>query len=713
MFRSIYILIIFSLVLAACGGNVATVPATETPVASTPSPLPTTATTDALTFTVTPTSTPIPPTVDLAKLPTRTPQPPAVCPAANDQARIPLAGVFKNKKAVYYDARQAVLDFLNAGGNPQMAIDKLAENSVTARQMDITHDGIKEFFLPSGYYTIFGCKDGQYVTLLDIPPTENTEMAAVLLVIQDLNLNGVPELLIGQAQYSDRATYRLLEWDGSQLASLTPVEFSEKGVKVYIDDQVIYTIGQSNARKGALVGNYEVLDTDSNGLLDVVIRAGVYQEPTSSSDLEDTIVLMWNGTSYVVGEVSKEFTPTPEPTSTPLPFSATCSNKVPSLRYTPPSDPSYKALIQAITDFLNAGGQPELLKSYYKTTIQDLNNDSALEILVIKSLIAGIYLFSCQNGKYAYTEVYAGFGGGNSINILSLTDNNKNGLPEIFMKEIGCFNNRCGALSVVEWDGEKFAQIIKDTAWNGEVVSYATMHEPANAYLKDLDNDGIKELVWIGELPPSWHGDHWADYPQRLATHVFKWDGTNYAAQPVEYAPPEYRFQAVHDGDNYAKGGAYEKALKSYQLAIESESLEWWTEERRDYIIGPYGYGPCAETGASCPPPAPDPNERPILSAYSAFRIMLVHLLTNNPSEAEKTYQELLSTYSGTPASPILNMAAAFWAEYQASQNISQACQKAVISIKDQKEVLGILSGKGSFQSFNYEYSPEEVCPFK
>ncbi|GEM_PF-1911632 len=710
------LMLFFSFILTACA-QMTPVPTVQAELPTATAELASSTATHTPTITLSPTSTQIPPTptVDLAKLPTRTPQPPASCPEANDKARIPLAGVFKNKKAAYHDARQAVLDFLNAGGNPKMVIDKLAENGVTARQMDITYDGIKEFFLPSGYYTIFGCKDGQYVTFLDIPPTAHTEMAAVLLLIQDLNLNGVPELLIGQAQYSDRAMYRLLEWDGTKLANLTPVKFSEKGVKVYIDDQVIHTIGQSNARKGALVGNYEVLDTDSNGLQDVVIRAGVYQEPTSSSDLEDTIVLKWDGQSYVVGEVSREFTPTPEPTSTPLPFSATCSIKVPSLRYTPPSDPSSTVHIQTITDFLNAGGQPENLKSYYKTTIQDLNNDSAPEILVIisQSSFPTIYLFSCQNGKYTDTEFFANDGASNSINVLSLTDNNKNGFPEIFVKHIGCFNNRCGGLFVVEWDGKKFAQKIRDVGWDGEIVSYTRMSEPANAYLKDLDNDGIKELVWTGELPPSWHGDYWAYYPQRLATHVFKWDGANYAAQPVEYAPPEYRFQAVHDGDSYAKGGAYEKALKSYQLAIESENLGWWTEERRDYIIGPYGFGPCAETGASCPPPAPDPNERPILSAYATFRMMLVHLLTNNPAEAEKTYQELLSSYAGTPAGPIIEMAITFWTEYQVSQNISQSCQKAITSIKPQKDVLDILAGRGSFQGISYGNKPEEVCPFK
>src|SRR5262245_3692473 len=103
------------------------------------------------------------------------------------------------------------------------------------------------------------------------------------------------------------------------------------------------------------------------------------------------------------------------------------------------------------------------------------------------------------------------------------------------------------------------------------------MDEPNDAYLRDLDGDGIAELIWTGEVSPEWHGDYWAFYPQRLATHVFRWDGVNYTAQLVEYSAPQFRFQAVQDGDMYSKAGFYEKALESYQLAITSDRLKWWT----------------------------------------------------------------------------------------------------------------------------------------
>lgn len=702
--------------LAACV-PAATIPsATPTPqkVVATSTTQPTTVPT--ATATLAPTKTPVPatPTPDLAHLPTRTPQPPAACPPVDAKLRISLGSVFKNKKAAYHDARQTVLDFLNAGGDPQLAIQKLAENGVTASQLDITQDGIKEFFLPSGYLTILGCQHGKYATLLEIAPTEHTEIAAVPLVIQDLNLNGVPELFIGQAQYSDEAMYRLLEWDGSKLANLIPSKFEKNNTKIYIDDQIVYTIGQSNAQKGALLGNYEIVDTDGNGLKEVVIHAGVYQNWFASSDLEDTLVLKWDGQSYRVGEVSKEATPTPEPTFTPWPYSATCSNKAPQLKYQRQEN---QVLIKSIVNFLNAGGTQEELNRHFIVTSRDLNNDTAPEVVLIDWYLGdvSIYIFSCQDGKYMDTATFPNDTISSDITILAIADNNRNGFPELFIKDMGWGFIPYGYLDIVEWDGAKFTHRISETPGTG-YGNYAEINSFVDVAIKDLDNDGIKELTWKGFFYPNESPDHWFYYPLRSETHVYKWDGANYTAQSVEYAKPEYRFQALQDGDSYAKAGQYDKALKSYELVTQSTGLGWWTEERKNYILGQHDLGPCAEKGANCPPPTPDSNERPILSAYAAFRRMLVQLLTHQQTEAEKTYQDLLSTYlPGKPGYPIVEMSTAFWTEYQASQSIEKSCTKAVADIQAQTDILGILSGgaKHSMQGIDYEGKPEEVCPFK
>jgi hypothetical protein len=718
---ALYIFIILS--LAACAAPTPA-PSTSTPKIATTTAIPQPTKIPTSLSTSTSTSIPITPTVGLAQLPTRTPQPPAACPQVNAKLRISLGLVFKDKKATYHDARQTVLDFLNEGGDPQLAIQKLAENGVTASQMDITNDGVKEFFLPSGYFTIFGCQGGKYATLLDLAPTEDTEIAAVPLLIQDFNLNGVPELFIGQAQHSDQAMYRLLEWDGSKLANLAPTEFQKDNTKIYIDKQIIYTIGQSNAQKGALLGNYEIVDTDGNGLKEIIIHAGVYKNWFDSSSLEDTIILKWDGKSYAVGKVSKEATPTQIPTLSPDQFLADCSNINSNIRYTYNETMNWDSLQQSILDFLNRGGKPELLKSYFPVMVEDLNNDKIPEILIIYNfayVASRVNIYGCVNGKHetVFTSEITGFTSHDSSILGSaidpgfegtvIQDINKNGLPEVFIKSLGCMFSRCGELNVIEWNGKEFAKILKDLD-NTDKTNIAEMFYPQKVFLRDLDNDGIPEIGWVGGVPDS--TDYGIGLPWRLETHIYKWDGTYFTARPIQYAAPEYRFQAVQDGDRFAMEGKYTKALASYKAAIQ-DNLSWWTKQRENYLQSSYQVGDCANLSTPCPPPTPDPNERPLLSAYASFRIILMNILVNEPEKAESQYQEMLKTYPQENAGyPFIEMATAFWTEYQSAQNMSNACEKAVAYATEHPNILTMLgSDYHGWQSLTYK--PLDVCSFK
>ncbi len=705
-------LILFvTLVLVACSTPAA--PVIKNTVTAAPKQLATE--TQTALPTEAPTSTLVPPTATETPLnrSTVTPQPSATCPSINKKAKLPLNQVFKDKNAFYHDARNVVLNFLNQGGDPKIAIDKLKEFNVYARTMDLTNDGVPEFLLPSGYMTIFSCQEGQFKNILDLEPSD-AFATAVPLAIQDINQNGLPELLFGQVEgFLGESSYQIYEWDGSRLKNLLSAEL--KKPSIYIQDQTIHVIGQSNAKKGAFEGNWEIVD-GGDGPKRIVIRAGVVDNYEFSSDLERSLTLEWDGDSYVVAKFVMENTPTPLPTSTPLPFSATCANRVPELRFQKPDSKADKAIL----DYLNAGGNPEQLKGFYNATIQDLNKDTAPEIILIDSngFEPYIMMFTCRDGKYGRAVDFPDDVGTFQMSLLAVKDNNKNGFPEVFVKDIGCFNLRCGALYVVEWNGSDFIQRIKNFEFfSGQTMDYTRMDEPQDVYLKDLDNDGIAELIWRGEQFPDWSPDRWQFYPGRLATHAFKWDGENYTAQPVEYSPPEFRFQAVQDGDRYSEAGMYEKALQSYQQAITSNALKWWTEDLYNYTVARYGVGPCAGNVAACPVPASDPNERPILSAYALFRKTIVYLLMDDPVRAESTYQNLLTSHpEGTPGYKIAEMAKLFWDEYQSTQTLEAACNKTINFIKPNQDVLITLTGKSNViynQGIDYKSEPERICPFK
>lgn len=415
-------------------------------------------------------------------------------------------------------------------------------------------------------------------------------------------------------------------------------------------------------------------------------------------------------TSLPVAFPTATSTLTPFPTLTPTP--KPCPTMDEASAYTSPEDGNYKDLIQSIENFFNAGGDPQKLAQYYYVNIEELNNDNTPEILLeSRSLFKHLLLFSCIEGEYKEQFREDDIGLAEQIVILAIDDLNQNDIPEMVVKTSTCIWGRCGSLFVVEWDGEKYARLINDEKW-GEMVDYALMDDPKEAYLKDLDNDGIPELVWTGEIPPEGHGDYWVYYPQRLATHVYKWDGKNYSALPVTYTPPEFRFQAVQDGDRATLAGEYQKALDLYELAINSNSLDWWTEERHLFILNQYGFDTC--NGSPCPSPNPNPKERPILSAYARYRIMLIHVLTDNPNEAEKNYQQLLLDFSVDNAGyPIAEMATLFWNEHLISKDLSKACGTSINFIVSQRDILSVLSGNTISQNISYDRKPSEVCPFK
>jgi tetratricopeptide (TPR) repeat protein len=297
----------------------------------------------------------------------------------------------------------------------------------------------------------------------------------------------------------------------------------------------------------------------------------------------------------------------------------------------------------------------------------------------------------------------------NSMKILAIGDLNKNGLPEIAVRTLSCLMNGCAYLFIAEWDGTKFAGLIRK-GYVDQTISYAEMCFYKDPYLKDLDNDGIPELVGIDgpgdDREPG-------GLPWRLETHIYKWDGKYYTAQLVEYSEPVYLFQAVQDGDHFALNGQFEKALKSYRNAIQNENLGWWSEERHDYLLFAHKIGPCIEKNAHCPPPEIDFREKPILQAYSYYRIMLTQLMLGQPDPAENTYKKLTGDYKdGDDGDVIAKMAAAFWQEYQASGKMGNACAKAIAYAANHESFLPYI-GSDYNGSQMQKYKPEDICPFK
>jgi hypothetical protein len=228
---------------------------------------------------------------------------------------------------------------------------------------------------------------------------------------------------------------------------------------------------------------------------------------------------------------------------------------------------------------------------------------------------------------------------------------------------------------------------------------------------RDLDGDGVQEIIAFSGMGAE--SFYVLGLPWRHEWQYFRWDGRNYVLYDRGYSAPEYRFQAVRDGDRLALSGRYDEALESYQEAIFSGELEWWSAERRQYEQEVYGFEHWGKP-APTTTPVPDPDEYPNLAAYSRYQIILLHLLRGWEPEAKTTYDTLQAKFpEGVAGHAYAEMAAAFWAEYQSSKSFGGACDAAVqYATEHEQDILQYIGW--DFHGWqNPIYKPVDVCPFK
>lgn len=380
-----------------------------------------------------------------------------------------------------------------------------------------------------------------------------------------------------------------------------------------------------------------------------------------------------------------------------------------------------------ILDFLNSGGTgqevishlgprevrpaSDLRKGFFE---RDVTGDGVPELFVRWDYI--FYVFGCFQGEYVILLEQVPPLLTFAPEVESVQDMNLDGIPEIVTSTRLCLWDRCATYAIYEWNGDEFESLI-DTPDHPD-YHMVDQSEPSGMSLEDIDANGTIELLLRGGVPPeSFEGEYYDGLPWREETNIYMWNGTAYVFLRTDYTPPEYRFQAIQDGDRAAEIGEYDEALDFYQQAIFSDELDWWSPERQCYMQPPCrGYGDMfllTPTPTPIPSPMPDPNEYDNLAAYAQFRIMLLHVLRGWSPEARTVYDTLQAKFpEGQVGHAYAEMATAFWSEYQSSRSLNQACGKAIAYARANPD--DILTSIGSdyhgFQARVYE--PEDVCPF-
>ncbi len=432
-------------------------------------------------------------------------------------------------------------------------------------------------------------------------------------------------------------------------------------------------------------------------------------------------------------------TPTLFPTFTPAlvqqktPAKALCPQAVPGVQpdLILPQQYDYAEYPREALRNLALGASPQAVAAAFNARSPDalmseqldITGDGIEELLMYTQL--SMYVIGCENGEYQLMGSYLD-ASANALfppDVVFVGDMNLNGLPEVVVSYVAASVSN-EVYDILEWNGEELIPLLRsgfgqqaylnaphlktlywyNSIWGDGETSGAASHE-----IRDVDGNGTLELILMDQAGPN-NYDSWGRFgPWRKKQIVFTWDGVHFVYSAVEMAAPDFRFQAVQDGDRQFLLGDYPRALAFYQDTIFNSDLLSWSDAARQYLWSLAD----ARRDHSPMPELPPFNESEYqqLAAYARYRIVLHHLAQGWEQDAET----VLNTFrSETPADslggPYLEMATLLWQSYQQSGTLAMACQPVIQYAASHQDIFSALNGEG-LQS--HPYSPEDICPFR
>ena len=130
-----------------------------------------------------------------------------------------------------------VLNYLNQGGSMEVVLEEIEYRSGSSREYygDLNGDEIPELLtifygsVVPGTFELIGCTNGEYDNLHTVDL--GGMLVVDILMIEDMNLDGLPEVLLRLAPIMGTRVwriYQILGWDGRSFRSLiSQTEFDD------------------------------------------------------------------------------------------------------------------------------------------------------------------------------------------------------------------------------------------------------------------------------------------------------------------------------------------------------------------------------------------------------------------------------------------------------------------------------------------------------
>ena len=287
--------------------------------------------------------------------------------------------------------------------------------------------------------------------------------------------------------------------------------------------------------------------------------------------------------------------------------------------------------------------------------MHDLNGDEIPEIAIsLVDLFHGdrpgrVYVAMCQGNQFEMAYMSADNIQYHTAQIDTVFDITGDGLDDLIILLSSCGAHTCfDWLEVVVWSDYKFVDRMSDTYFDLPSTSIEFFGPTTNgSYEIYMTGNGVAS---VGAGP----------YHRRAVTWVWDPFAGSFLPTDLSYLPSRWRIHYVHDGDQSFALGNYALALENYNRVINDSTLQDWPN---------FEWDPEYEESR--------PSE---LEAYARFRRILTRLKMGDLESAAVHYQDLIENHPpGAYGQAFAQMGEAFWSEFMASSDFSQACEAAQI----------------------------------